>query len=121
MVSKSSAEVEYKSMSYTTSELEWISHLLIDLHVNLHLPITMYCDNMAAQHIASNPVFHERTKHLNIDCHYTRDKLLEGFLQTSHVSSKEQLADLLTKPLSEAQHHYLASRLGLMDIPPNPP
>jgi len=89
-------------MSYITSELEWISHLLIDLRVPLQLPITMHCDDMAAQHIASNSVFHERTKYLNIDCHYTRDKLLEGFMQTSYVTSKEQLADLHTKPLSEA-------------------
>lgn len=79
-VSKSSAEAEYRAMSTTTSELEWLSYLLRDLHINVQLPITLYCDNKAAMHIAENPVFHERTKHLNIDCHYTRDKLLEGFL-----------------------------------------
>ena len=81
----------------------------------------MFCDNKGAQHIAQNPVFHERTKHFRIDCHYTRDKVLEGFLQTAHVSSTEQLADLMTKPLSEAQHSYLSSRLGLLDFPPIPP
>ena len=61
----------------------------------------MLCDNKAAQHIAANPVFHERTKHLRIDCHYTRDKVLEGFLQIAHVTSNEQIADIMTKPLGE--------------------
>ena len=120
-VSKSSAEAEYRAMSATVSELEWIFHLLQDFGIPSALPIIMYCDNKAAQHIAANPVFHERTKHLNIDCHYTRDKLLEGFLQTAYVSFKEQLADIMTKPLSEFQHHYLCSRLGLLDSPPIPP
>ena len=87
IVAKSSAEAEYRAMSATTSELEWITHLLLDLHLPLHLPVLMHCDNKATQHIAENPVFHERTKHLNINCHYTRDEVLEGFLQTTHVSS----------------------------------
>ena len=108
-------------MSATTSELEWLSHLLQDLLIPLSLPITLFCDNMAAQHLAANPVFHERTKHLRIDCHYTRDKILEGFLQTRHVSSHDQLADIFTKPLNEHQHHVLCSRLGLLDSPPIPP
>ena len=120
-VAKSSAEAEYRAMSATTSELEWISHLLDDLHLPIQLPILMHCDNRATQHIAANPVFHECTKQLNIDCHYTRDKVLEGFLQTVHVSSQEQLADIMTKPLSESQHHYLSSRLGLLDSPPISP
>ena len=98
-------------MSATTSELEWVSHLLHDLHLIVQLPVLMHYDNRAAKHIAENPVFHERTKHLNIDCHYTRDKVLEGFLQTVHISSKEQPADIMTKPLGESQHHYLCSRL----------
>jgi len=107
-------------MSATTSELVWIHSLLQDFHIQVPLPITMFRDNKAAQHIAQNPAFHERTKHLRIDCHYTRDKVLEGFLHTAHAPS-EQLADLMTKPLSEAQHSYLSSRLGLLDSPPLPP
>jgi len=119
-VAKSSAEAEYRAMSATVSELEWLYHLLHDFHIPLALPV-LHCDNKAAQHIVANPVFHERTKHLNINCHYTRDKIVEGFLETAHVPSREQLADLMTKPLSEFQHNYLCSRLGLLDSPPIPP
>jgi len=116
-VAKSSAEPKYRAMSATTSELEWISNLLYDFHLSLSLPITMHCDNKAAMHIAENPVFHEKTKHLRIYCHYIRDKILEGFLQTAYVRSKEQLADLVTKPLGELHHNLLTSRLGLLDSP----
>ena len=110
-MAKSSAEAEYRSMSATTSELEWIHSLMQDLYLSPTVPITLFCDNKAAQHIAQNPVFHDKTKHIRTDCHYTRDKILEGFLQTAHIPSREQLADLMTKPLGEAQHSYLSSRL----------
>jgi len=79
-VAKSSAKAEYRSMSATTSELEWLSHLLEDFCLDPQLPIVLHCDNKAAMHIAANPVFHKRTKHLRTDCHYTRDKVMEGFL-----------------------------------------
>jgi len=120
-IAKSSAEAEYRAMSATVSELEWISHLLHDLCIPPPLPIVPYCDNKVAQHIVANPVFHERTKHLNINCHYTRDKIVEDFLQTAHVSSRDQLADIMTKLLSEYHHNYLCSRLGLLDSPPVSP
>jgi len=119
-MAKSSAEAEYRAMSSTTSELEWISHLLQDFHVCPSLLVTMHCDNKAAMHIAENLISHEITKHLRIDCHYTRDKILEVFLQTPYVPSKAQLADLLTKLLGELQHNLLTSRLGLLDSPPIP-
>jgi len=104
-------------MSETMSELVWMAGLLRDLQIPLSLPLTLYCDNKAAQYIAANPVFHNRTKHLDIDCHYVRDKLQEGFLQTSHISSHCQLADIMTKPLSATQHHVLAVKLGLVFHP----
>ncbi|KAK9690340.1 hypothetical protein RND81_09G121100 [Saponaria officinalis] len=112
-VSKSSVESEYRAMSYTTSEIVWLQGLLHDFDVSVPLPIQLCCDNKAAIHIAANPVFHERTKHINIDCHYVREKLQEGLLYTSHVRSSVQLADLFTKPLGESQHHFLSSKLGL--------
>ena len=116
-MAKSTAEAEYRSMSATTFELEWISYILHDLHVPAALPYTLHCDNKVALYIADNSVFHEKTKHIRMDCHYIRDKLLEGFLQIAHVSSQAQLADIMTKPLSESQHNTLSFKLGLLDTP----
>ncbi|GAB2269349.1 hypothetical protein Dimus_038770 [Dionaea muscipula] len=116
-VSRSSAEAEYRSMAATTSELLWLSYLLHDLGVPVHLPVTLFCDNKAAQHLAANPCFHERTKHLEIDCHFTRDKVQDGFLQTSFVPSQMQLADVMTKALGSRQHQSLIDKLGLQDLP----
>ena len=119
-MAKSTAEAEYRAMSYATSELEWISYILHDLCVAVSLPFTLYCDNKAAMHIVENSVFHERTKHIRIDCHYTRDKMIEGFLKTAHVISQEQLVDIMTKPLGEFQQNFLSFKLGLLDTPPLP-
>ena len=104
-------------MSETTSELVWVVGFLHDLQIPIPLPLTLYCDNKSAQYIAANPVFHNRTKHLDIDCHYVRDKIQEGFLKTSHISSHHQLADIMTKPLSSMQHYALAVKLGLVFHP----
>ena len=107
-------------MAMTPSELIWLKFLLASLGVQTQKMKLLY-DSQAAVYIAKNLVFHKKTKHLRIDYHYTRDKILEGFLQMLHVSSKEQLADLMTKPLGEAQRSYLSSRLGLLDSPPISP
>ncbi|KAL2933517.1 Retrovirus-related Pol polyprotein from transposon TNT 1-94 [Bienertia sinuspersici] len=112
-VSKSSAEAEYRSMSSTASEIVWLEGLLQDLQVQAFLPIQFYCDNKSAEHLAQNPKFHDKTKHLKRDMHYIREQVKEGFIETSHVSSSQQLADLLTKPLNSTQHKLLSCKLGL--------
>lgn len=68
-VSASSAEVEYRAMGSTVRELQWFSYLMQDFGIDISLPLPLFCDNMVALHISKNPVFHERTKHLDIDCH----------------------------------------------------
>ena len=116
-MSRSSTEAEYRSMAATTCELLWLSFLLKDLHIEVQLPITLFCDNKSAQQIAANPCYHDRTKHLDIDCHFTRDKIQEGFLQTAFIPTHLQLADLMTKALGKEQHSFLSDKLGLSEAP----
>ena len=107
-------------MAAAASEVTWIVNLLTDLGLSNLKPITLNCDNQSALHIAKNPVFHERTKHIEIDCHFTRDKVLEGLLQLSYLPTQEQLADVFTKPLASSQFQYLLSKMGVHDSHPLP-
>ena len=77
---KSSSEAEYRAMAATASEVTWTIRLLEDLGITNLKPVVLHCDNQSALHIARNPVFHERTKHIEIDCHFTREKVLEGLI-----------------------------------------
>ncbi|KAL0319800.1 UNVERIFIED_CONTAM: Retrovirus-related Pol polyprotein from transposon RE1 [Sesamum radiatum] len=79
-VSRSTAEAEYRSMASTTCELVWVYNLLQDLQIQVPTPIPFLCGNQAALHIVANPVFHKRTKHLEIDCYLVRDKYKKVFL-----------------------------------------
>ncbi|KAL0331150.1 UNVERIFIED_CONTAM: Retrovirus-related Pol polyprotein from transposon RE2 [Sesamum angustifolium] len=115
-VSCSSVKAEYRAMAAGVCELQWISFLLADFHIPVTTPIPFWCDNQATLHITANPVFHERTKHLDIDCHVVRDKYKDGFISPSFISSKLQLADIFTKSLSGHSFHSLLSKLGLLSV-----
>lgn len=103
-------------MSEACKELVWITRLLIELGFSIKKPVRLYCDNQAALHIARNPVFHERTKHIEKDCHFVRDLLKAGLIATSYVRSSLQPADIMTKSLCRPQFESLLSKLGVLDL-----
>ena len=115
-VSRSSAEAEYRALASVTSELVWITQLLTDFKVKTLMSATVFCDNQAAIAIASNPTFHERTKHIEIDCHFVRDKIVEGFLKVLPINTSLQLADMFTKALPSSTLNRHISKLGMKDI-----
>ena len=117
-VSKSSFEDEYRALSSAASEITWLIQLLQDLGVDNLRPVILHCDNMSAIHIAKNPVFHERTKHIEVDCHFTRDKVLEGLLQLTYLPTQNQLADVFTKALPSPQFCKLLTKLGVVNTTP---
>ncbi|WKA04854.1 hypothetical protein VitviT2T_022853 [Vitis vinifera] len=117
-VARSSTEAEYRALADTTSELLWLRWLLKDLGVSTSSATPLYCDNQSAIHIAHNDVFHERTKHIKIDCHFIRYHLVHGALKLFFVSSKDQLADIFTKSLPTRRTRDLIDNLKLVSHPP---
>ena len=87
-MSLSSAEADYRSIRRLVAELAWLNRLLHELTITDVTPIPVKCDNQAAIYIAHNPIFHERTKHIELDCHFVREKLLVGLISLSHISTK---------------------------------
>ncbi|GAV62043.1 hypothetical protein CFOL_v3_05567 [Cephalotus follicularis] len=111
VVSHSSAEAEYRAMANVTGELQWIHILLAESGFSVTRPSTLHCDNKSAMHIANNSVFHERTNHIEEDCHFVREKFNCGELKLVHTRSEEQLADIFTKRLRSGRVSYICHQL----------
>lgn len=117
VVARSTAEAEYRALAYTTCEVIWLKQLLRDLGMNLKDPTVLHCDNQAALAIVANPVLHERTKHIEMDQHFVREKAQDGSINPIYIPSSKQLADVFTKVLPVQQHQFLLHKLGVQSLP----
>jgi hypothetical protein len=115
VVARSTAEAEFRAMAHGICEVLWLKIILLELGLFHGKPLMLYCDNKAALDIANNPVQHSRTKHIEIDRHFIKEKLDRGIICMPYVSSSNQLADILTKGLSEKVFTSLCCKMGLYD------
>lgn len=114
-IALSSAEAEYRALRQLVAEIVWVVRLLSEFGVASLSPVPVFYDNHSAIHIARNPVFHERTKHIEIDCHFVREKHKSGLIALHAIPTSSQLADIFTKALPRAHHCTFLSKLGLVD------
>ncbi|PKU85215.1 putative mitochondrial protein [Dendrobium catenatum] len=110
-VARSSTKAEYRALASAAAEITWIWRLLQELNCSHHESTPLFCDNTFAIALANNPVFHARTKHIEVDCHYIRTCIKDKTTQIHHIPTKDQLADLLTKPLPAPRFKFLAHKL----------
>ena len=116
MVSCSNVESEYLAMAETVWEMVWLRSFLEDLVISSPFLMPLHCDNQASIFITGNVTFHERTKHIEIDCHYIRDKIMSGVISSPHVTSSHQLADVLKRSLAGISYDAMCTKLGMFDF-----
>lgn len=116
VVARSSAEAEFRAMAQGICELLWIRKLLDELKMKVDSPLKLFCDSKAAISIAHNPVQHDRTKHIEIDRHFIKEKIDAGVICLPFVTSNQQTADILTKSLARPNFERLIAKLGMTDI-----
>ena len=112
-VARSSTEAEYRTLSDTAAELEWISGMLKTLGINQRIVAEVYCDNLSAVHLTANPVLHRKSKHFATHYHFAREKVADGSLVVKHIAALHQLADVFTKSLPQQNYTRLRSKLGV--------
>ena len=116
-VSRSSIEAEYRALASTAAELSWLRTLFKELCVFLHHILVILCDNVSTIALSANPVFHSHTKHLEVDYHFTREKVLRKQLQIGFVSGQDNFADIFTKPLHAPLFWFHRAKLLVDSFP----
>ena len=119
LTARSSTEAEYRALADTTQELLWLRWLLSDMGAPQSDPTPLWCDNTSAIQIAHNDVFHERTKHIEIDCHFVRQHVVRKTVHLKPISTTDQPADLFTKSHLPGRFQFLLSKLNLAPSSPS--
>ena len=112
----STAEARYVVVCSASCEFMWLRKLLSDLF-DLQLDVTcIFCDNQSCVKLSKNPMFHDKSKHIEIKFHYIRDMVQRGALKPQYIATDEQIANVLTKPLAKVKFEYFRERLGVIQI-----
>ncbi|PKU87026.1 Retrovirus-related Pol polyprotein from transposon TNT 1-94 [Dendrobium catenatum] len=114
---RSSTESEYRALAAAAADIIWLRRILSDFNINTDLPTDVYCDNTSAIALANNPVFHARTKHIEIDQHFIRDHIANKAIRLLPISTVDQVADIFTKPLSTPRFQKLRDKLTVSQAP----
>jgi hypothetical protein len=112
-VSRSSTEAEYKSLANAIAKVMWVQTLLDELGVSQSKAAVLWCDNIGATYLFVNPVFHARTKHIEVDYHFVHERVARKLLDIRFISSGDQVADGFTKSLSTRQLEVFRRNLNL--------
>lgn len=118
-VARSSTESEYKALANAAAEALWLRSLLCEIGYGHKLSISLWCDNIGAVYLSSNPVLHSRTKHVALDYHFVREQVQNGTIAIRFISSADQIADILTKPLAKGPFLFLRDKLRLRTSTPS--
>ena len=113
-VALSSTEAEYRGAAMTACEIAWLRKLLDDLGLQVDKKVVIYCDNLSSIQLARNPVFHARTKHIEVHYHFIRERVLAGDIDLVYVSTEEQVADIFTKALGAEKLCRFRTMLGVL-------
>jgi len=113
MVSRYSAEAEYRAIANSVAEAAWLLQLLAMLHRPLARSSLVYCDNVSVVYLSTNPMQHQRTKHVEIDLHFVRDHVAIGDVRVLHVPTTSQFADIFTKGLPSSTFAKFPSNLNV--------
>ncbi|PON66810.1 Ribonuclease H-like domain containing protein, partial [Trema orientale] len=116
VVARSSAEAEFRALAQGICELMWLKRVLVELRMATDSPMKLYCDNQAAINIAHNPVHRDRTKHVEVDRHFIKEKIESGVICMTYVPTKQQVADVLTKGLPRQLFEDMIDKLGMINI-----
>ncbi|XP_019172816.1 PREDICTED: uncharacterized protein LOC109168230 [Ipomoea nil] len=116
-VARSSTEAKYKGLADVCAEVIWVLSLLREIGVTRVSIPKLWCDNLGATYLCVNPILHARTKHVEIDYHFVRDRVAKGEIQINFISTKDQLADIFTKALAGPRFNFLRDKLQFTSVP----